>query len=154
VADHSKIANSTVANAYHHPVADHLLGTSGNLEITLHHVSLTFLAHAEALETAHLLLGQPTLTPLLPLLRHRLSAVASVVAVGEVILNSVVVVVVGGISTIATYSEGIVHHQYHAGRETHARSPVKLVSQKGVTKDDSTGVTKNADPNGQTESAM
>jgi hypothetical protein len=76
------------------------------------------------------------------------------VAAGEAISNSVVGVVVGEISTIATYSEGIVHHQCHAGRETHARYLVKLVSQKGGTKDDSTGVTKNADPNGQTESAM
>jgi hypothetical protein len=135
-------------------VADHLLGISVNPEIILHHVSLTFLAHAEAPVTARLLLVQHTLTLLLPLLRHHLSAAASVVAAGEAILNSVVVVVVGEISTIATYSEGIVHHQCHAGRETHARYLVKLVSQKGGTKDDSTGVTKNADPNGQTESAM
>jgi hypothetical protein len=59
-----------------------------NPEIILRHVSLTFLAHAEAPVTARLLLVQHTLTLLLPLLRHHLSAAASVVAAGEAILGS------------------------------------------------------------------
>lgn len=96
-ADHSKTANSTVANAYHRHAVDLHPETSASLEIIPRHASSTFLAHAEAHETVRRRLDRRILTLLRPSLPSRLFAVALVVVAGEVISNFVVAVVVGEI---------------------------------------------------------
>jgi len=141
-------------NAFHRHVVDLHLETSGNLETTLPHASLTFLAHEEALEMVHHRLVQHILTLLRPSHRRHLSVAVSVVVVEGVTSSSVVVVVAGGTSMTVTCSEEIVHPQCHDGREIHVRSLARPVNQKGGTRDASTGETKSADPNGLTESVM
>jgi hypothetical protein len=153
-AVHSKIASSTVANVYHPHAVDRHLETSANPETTLSHVTSTFLAHEEVLETAHPPPGQHILTPLHHLRQQRLSVVALVVAAAEVISNFAVAAVVGGTSTIATCSEGTVRRQCHAGQETLVKSLAKPVSQRDETKDVSRDVMKNAGPSGLIVSAM
>ena len=140
--------------AYRHPVAVPHLETSGNLEITLHHVSSTFLAHGEAPETAHHQLVQHILTRLHPLPRRHLSAVGSVVVAGGVISNFVVGVAAGEISTIVTCSEETALLPCHDGQETRERFLARLVNQRGGMNDASIDETRNADPIGPIESVM
>lgn len=143
-----------VVNVFHRHVADLLPGISANPEITHLHVSLTFLVHDEVPVTAHLPPDQHILTPLRPLPPRLRSVVGSVVAAGEEISNSVVVVAVEGISMTVIFSEETALHLYRAGQETPVRYHARLASQRGEMKDGLTDETRSADPSGRTVNAM